>query len=1117
MGLISRLKGDRKKGHTRTETSSSSIIGSDFLAAASESSHSSTDTHPQQVNASKPVTPSKPNELPPPPFTQAKLSTQSAPRNTTQRKQPPLTEDPALLKNDLLVSSMAPHKPRVLSPESRTQRVSELSPSGLYSPKVRKNASSAVKSPHAGHSRSASRTKSPLGLESTPEHGLITSNLMGDLMGSTPYSVNTSTVQPSSGSTLRSISRSSFAVSGSLLSDYDLTSSSADNDDPANNSGADLDMHRQYFAIPPREQPGGVLQSNVTPTHQFQRQSLHLQEGSQGNSHELPRGYTQGFQGHPRGDLHVQGYAHGYARGYQQEYPSSADSIQVLQQMPQPHIVQHQAYQRSSTPSLRRLSTVLSNLINSYDSESKSDLGSTRIATIKSSRNSSMPASMSDLKRVGDRTLKQASLETQYKAQPQTALPVSGRRDYDKENTTGEPNEAENGLNPNQYRYISDYDKFFFGNDEISADLKATEVRRADSSSSEKSYKSIERGDLGKFKVTSSEERLERIKSNTAKFNRVHEQAKQSLRQHAAQQVNHRLSTPNLNPMYQANVSLASTASFQTAVPSSRMSMVSPNYGGGYGYPYEYLGPMPDRRSMMMPYGYSYQQAPAHFQQQQQLMMMGAPRTYNPSRSSSPNRGLGGGLPRNVTDPNLVKKIDDYVSLRNVIAAGNKSLEYRLKWVKMLISSTNSRLYNHINIKGEPISPESITHHRALFIKSSINHTMKLLKECDGKEEYEEILSEVCYIYGCLLKTDYLALYQQDYGFTRDVDSAMKYFERSIELRANNFRSMHKLGEIYEDDFSDMVITDNDVESPIAIALRYYKQAAQYGYNKSIYRISLIYLTQAEFRSPKCVKYLMDLSNIDVNSKDINLEADDRDELDHIVAMAAFQMAKIYEGLYPPDLTADCEFVVKCLAMAPVNYTKALAYYNKAAKLHNVQAQAKLGQVYEFGGLNRQQNANKSIQWYLKTVSSTLTATPSVESMLGLARWYVKGSEGMNRSIPYPDSSKALAWCERAMQTNDPESFYTRGLLAEQGLGNEPAEQFFERAYQMGHFEAGVKLGYNAMPVQQTQSDDELFENVDEEDHDQTQEHIEGSQLNDGVYDLDLIYQDNPPSSLCPT
>lgn len=946
---------------------------------------------------------------------------------------------------------------------------------------------------------------------------MITSKLMGDLMGNTPYSVNASTMQPSSGSTLRSISRSSLAVSGSVLSNYDLTSSSAENDNLANNSGADLDMHRQYFANPPREQANGALQSNVAPTHHFQRQPPHSEDIPQENSPGLPRGYIQGFQGLPQGNLQTQGYAQNYSRGHQQGYPSSADSTQVQQHMRQPFTVQHQAYQRSSTPSLRRLSTVLSNLINSYDSESKSDLGPTREATIRSSRNSSMPASMSDLKRVGDRTFRQASLGTQYKPQPLIALQASGRPDYDKENTIGEPNEADSGLNPNQYRYISDYDKFFFDNDDTSADPKATKIERVNSSASEKSYKSIERGDLGKFKVTSSEERLERIKSNTAKFNRVHEQAKQSLRQHAAQQVNNRLSTPNLNPMYQANASLASTASFQTAVPSSRMSMISPNYGGGYGYPEKYSEPMPDRRSMIMPYGYGYQQAPAHFQQQQQLMMMGAPRMYDQSRSSSPNRGIGGGLSRNVTDPLLMNKIDHYVSLRNIIAAGNKSLEYRLKWVKMLISSTNSKLYNHINIKGEPISPESIPHHRALFIKSSINHTMKLLKECDGKEQYEEILSEVCYIYGSLLKTDYVALYQQDYGFMRDVDGAMKYFERSIELRANNFRSMHKLGEIYEDDFSDMVITDDDVESPIAIALRFYKQAAQYGYNKSIYRISLIYLTRAEFRSPKCVKYLMDLSNIDVNSKDINLEADDRDELDHIVAMAAFQMAKLYEGLYPPDLTADCEFVVKCLTVAPVNYTKALAYYNKAAKLHNVQAQAKLGQVYEFGGLNRKQNPNKSIQWYLKTVSSPLTATPSVESMLGLARWYVKGSEGMNRSIPYPDPSKALAWCERAMQTNDPESFYTRGLLAEQGLGNEPAEHFFERAYQMGHFEAGVKLGYNAMPVQQTESDDELFENVDEEDHDQTQEHIEVSQLNDGVYDLDLIYQDNPPSSLSHT
>ena len=55
--------------------------------------------------------------------------------------------------------------------------------------------------------------------------------------------------------------------------------------------------------------------------------------------------------------------------------------------------------------------------------------------------------------------------------------------------------------------------------------------------------------------------------------------------------------------------------------------------------------------------------------------------------------------PVKVQDSTISKKIDEFVRLRSRIAAGNKTPEYRLHWVKMLIVATNYKLYSYINIK----------------------------------------------------------------------------------------------------------------------------------------------------------------------------------------------------------------------------------------------------------------------------------------------------------------------------------------------------------------------------------------------------------------------------------
>ncbi|CUM45346.1 uncharacterized protein AC631_00461 [Debaryomyces fabryi] len=403
------------------------------------------------------------------------------------------------------------------------------------------------------------------------------------------------------------------------------------------------------------------------------------------------------------------------------------------------------------------------------------------------------------------------------------------------------------------------------------------------------------------------------------------------------------------------------------------------------------------------------------------------------------------------TDSKIKKKVEEFVELRKVIASGNKSLEYRLKWVKMLINATNYRLYAFVNIKGEPILQELSKHSKALFLKSSINHLLKLVKEYDVRKKNENIHSQVCYIYGCLLKHDYAASYNQDFGIEKDIQESISYFEKSLELNPNNFQSLYKLGEIFEYEFPDQFDQ----------ALSKYKEAAKLGYNRAIYKMALLYLNVPLIRSTKFFNYLVELSNIDLNSKDVELTGEDRDELEEIIGLAFYQLGKIYEGIYPGDLHAEDEFISKSLERAPVNYAKGLTYYNKSAKLDCLLAQIKLGSVYENGELNRQQNPSKSIQWYMKAVSSPLLFKRHPDAMLGLSRWNLKGSNGLSKYIPSPDPEKAVMWCDRAIKEfNSPEAYFAMANLNEIGLGDRNPQLWYFKAHELGHQEASSKLGY---------------------------------------------------------
>lgn len=402
------------------------------------------------------------------------------------------------------------------------------------------------------------------------------------------------------------------------------------------------------------------------------------------------------------------------------------------------------------------------------------------------------------------------------------------------------------------------------------------------------------------------------------------------------------------------------------------------------------------------------------------------------------------------SDRSVNNRIDEFVTLRTIIASGKKSLEFRLKWLKMLITATNYKLYAYINIKGETVKAEEVAQNKHFFVKSTTNHLQKLLKELEKAKGQEKIVAEVYYLTGCLHNNSFVEKFGQDFGFELDIAEAERYLQLSMEKDPTNFKAYYEMGELYESQQS---------ETKFDMAYDFYKTSAQMGYNRAIYKFAMIHLLVPKMRLIKFFHNLKKLAEIDMDSGEIQLSGLDRDELEEVVGAAQYQLGKVYEGLYPGDLGPDDPFVKALLDIAPVNYSKSLGYYNKAAKLACLQAQVRLGRVYEDGDLNREANASKSIQWYLKASTSPLKFKRHPEAMLGVSRWYLRGSEGKSKHIPEADSEKAVQWCERASREFEyPEAFYQMGLYAEQGLDDGDAFEWFEKAASMGHAQAIAKL-----------------------------------------------------------
>ncbi|WPK23214.1 hypothetical protein PUMCH_000442 [Australozyma saopauloensis] len=422
---------------------------------------------------------------------------------------------------------------------------------------------------------------------------------------------------------------------------------------------------------------------------------------------------------------------------------------------------------------------------------------------------------------------------------------------------------------------------------------------------------------------------------------------------------------------------------------------------------------------------------------QPQLQQMMAPQASAPTYS---------------TDPVINQRIEEFIQLRSIIASGNKTLEYRLKWMKMLLIAVNYKLFSYINVRGSAVAPDQVMANKHLFIKSFVTHLQKLLRELDSNKDprKNKMFAEVCYVQGCLYMNDFIEKYSQDFGFERHDGEAERFFQHCLELDPACFRAYYKLGELYE---------SHETEEKFDMALEHYKESAKMGYNKAIYKVALIFLFVPKVRLIKFYRYLKDLASIDMESTDIQLEGPDREELEEVVGLALFQLGKVHEGIYPGDLTLEDEFVTEATSIAKVDYAKSLSFYNRAAKVHCLEAQVRLGRIYEFGELNRKPNAGKSIQWYIKASTSPLKFKRHPEAMLGVSRWFLKGSDGTSKHIPYPNPETAITWCERACKEfKYPEAYYQMGLLVEGDFVKGDAYEWFAEAAQHGHAEAQARL-----------------------------------------------------------
>lgn len=1072
MGLLSKLRSlDRSKAsfqkpsptHTNTHNSSHSF-GSDFLAAGSDSSCTLSESHNYTQNAhnknnniiNRPLAPSTPNGI---------VNTKTPPPQARKRPQSEIPSELFPMFNQSLNSTSQPTSPFKSLKDSPQAYKSKIS---------------------IPTSRDATIDDTTILPDSTLTEDIIPQSLdPGAPLFDSPKIAS----QYQHPATKQVDSDSDYSDSEDYSSsdaDSDGESeSTASNAQQAPEQGQYYEQWRQYYAMMAQQQ------------QQYMAAGRNLMYGPPGGAPMMQQPYY--------GQNMMMNHMQMQYMQLQQQLPGMArsQSHASLSQPQMPRSISHSSLYQGLPRSGSQASLSIQPIVGEGDDNSylkslkrnaKTDnnelISSSRRSTIKSNRYPSVPLSMLSRKasQMKINSTRVSSVDLNFK-------PKAFSTYNEEDDEAGQLYKSKNTENSVAYgiadlaledktenRFISDYSRYLFdddgeddeeeeepkessenkkqavlANDQLPTPTSTTDsLSRKESSASTNSYNSIQSNNSSsKFIVGSSAERAERMsvfKPDIAAPTTVQDSKKKK-------KANKKSPSPKTSDFQ----SLGAMVGRQAPTAGN----VDPSAGGSpYSNPNldhstEYCGS--DMASPLT--GQSRRQSAIIDVRRQGVttpdrssMMYGTPMGYKaPSmRNSMVNMNRASmafnapAIPK-VNDSTINKKIREFIDLRKVIAMGNKSMNFRLKWVKMLILATNYKLYAYINIKGEPIQPEQGAYNRSVFIKSSVTHLLKLMREYEnGKSTDESCKHEVYYLYACLMKVDYLEQYNQDFGLQKNIPQAIFYFEHCLSMFPNDYKPIYKLGEIYEFEFP------GEFEK----ALSLYKQAAKLGYNRAIYKVSLLYLNVPSIRSIRYLKYLTDLSNIE--PKDIDLDEEDKIELEEVIGLASYQLGRIYEGIYPGDLSADDEFVQKSLELAPVKYAKSLTYYNKSARLNCLLAQVKLGNIYENGDLNRPQNASKSIQWYIKAASSPLAFRRHPEAMLGLSRWCLKGSAGDSKHIPNANPEKALMWCEKAIKEfNSPEALYYMGELAEMGVSYTDPGLWFSRAYELGHQGAAARLGFN--------------------------------------------------------
>lgn len=313
------------------------------------------------------------------------------------------------------------------------------------------------------------------------------------------------------------------------------------------------------------------------------------------------------------------------------------------------------------------------------------------------------------------------------------------------------------------------------------------------------------------------------------------------------------MSMSDLNMMPQTNpimsMQMPMNVPQHMMMPYNNMNMMAMNMGMGTG-----MGMGMGMNPMMYQNGAGYPAMNRHSMMmmmpqdsRRQSMMMYDHMPYANKRNSMPVGWHGKQHSQPKLDAETRKRIKEFRKLRGNIASGNKTMEYRLLWTKMLITATNFKLYNYINLKGDFIpqqsQPQQIENNKAAFIKASVTHITKIITEIEsGNDEIKTSLKcKAYFIYACLLKNDFVESYEQDFGIDKNVPSAIKYFNKVLDLNRRDPRVLYKMGEIYEYDISDEDMSNmvhanggiDEVTNAIDNAIEYYTNSAQYGYERA--------------------------------------------------------------------------------------------------------------------------------------------------------------------------------------------------------------------------------------------------------------------------------------------